>query len=183
MIIARGIDIDEFFDGDFPPGAELLDGDVIVNDPTHLHQEFVKRFLVALELWIRAGDGRGRTGTGGNWVARSRQTLKPDVWWVSHERAPGLDTIRTSIAPNICIEVRSPGTWKYDIGRKRRRYEDAGAQELWLVDTIAKVVIVLRRSSEQAPEFDEDAELGAGEQLTSPLLDGFSLSIDELFDR
>ena len=56
------------------------------------------------------------------------------------------------------------------------RYRDAGTRELWLVDTPASTVLVYRAGS-----FGEPAEVGPGEQLTSPLLPGFALPLDELF--
>ena len=49
------LSIEEFLRGDWPPGAQLIDGEVIVNDPTLRHQRVCKRILVAIELWSRAG--------------------------------------------------------------------------------------------------------------------------------
>ena len=76
------------------------------------------------------------------------------------------------------VEVRSPGTWRFDVGRKRDVYEAVGVQELWLVDTPASTVIVFRRSAAESVGFDVDAEFGPGETLTSPLLEGFELPVD-----
>lgn len=74
-----------------------------------------------------------------------------------------------------------PGTWRYDTGRKREIYEQAGVGELWLVDTPHQTVIPLRRRSVAAPTFDVTVELGAGDAITSPLLDGFTMAVDSLF--
>jgi Uma2 family endonuclease len=63
-----------------------------------------------------------------------------------------------------------------DIGRKLKRYREAGTQELWLVDTPAHTVLLFRTGA-----FSEPCEVGPGQQLTSPLLPGFALSTDELF--
>jgi Uma2 family endonuclease len=42
-------------------------------------------------------------------------------------------------------------------------------------------VLVFRRSRPDAPRFDVSLELGSGDSLTSPLLPGFSLPVDEIF--
>jgi Uma2 family endonuclease len=181
MAIQTRLSIDEFLRGDWPPGAQLIDGEVIVNDPTHRHQRACKRILFALELWIRSESGRGEAGFGENWTVAPGQVFKPDVWWVPEDRVLDLDAGRHDDPPALVVEVRSPGTWRFDVGRKRDVYQEVGVQELWLVDTPASTVIVLRRSITESPAFDVNAEVGPGEILTSPLLNGFELAINGLF--
>jgi len=173
--------IEEFLRGDWPPGAQLVDGEVLVNDPTLMHQRTCKRILVALDVWTRAGTGRGEVGFGGNWTVAPGQVYKPDVWWVPGDRSLDLDAVRHDDPPALVVEVRSPGTWSFDVGRKRSVYEEVGVQELWLVDTPASTVLVYRRSSPDSPVFDQDAELGPGASLASPLLEGFELAAGHLF--
>ena len=83
--------------------------------------------------------------------------------------------------PHLAVEVRSPSTWRYDIGAKKAAYERAGLRELWLVDTAASEVLVFRRSGPDAPAFDVSLELERDHTLTSPQLDGFELPLAELF--
>ena len=78
--------------------------------------------------------------------------------------------------PDLVVEVRSPSTWRFDIGAKKDNYERYGVGELWLVDTAAYVVFVFRRSTPDAPRFDVSLEFGPGETLTS-LLPGFALAV------
>ena len=54
--------------------------------------------------------------------------------------------------PDLAIEIRSPSTWRYDIGAKKSVYEREGLPELWLVDGDANVVLVFRRSAPGASE-------------------------------
>lgn len=176
-----GLDVEAFLAGDWPEGAELVEGEVIVNDPTFRHQEIVARILYALRTWTLARSDRGLAGVGGNWVITPANAFKPDVWWVSEDRRPDPSSARSDSAANMVVEVRSPGTWRFDIGPKRSAYERAGAGELWLVDTPARTVLVSRRSAPGASEFDVVLEVGPGEVLTGPQLEGFELGIDELF--
>ncbi|MEA2931704.1 MAG: hypothetical protein QOI56_489, partial [Actinomycetota bacterium] len=156
-------------------------GEVIVNDPTLRHQRICMRILYALETWVRAGPGRGQIGFGGNWTVAPGHVYQPDVWWVAGDRTLDLDAGHHDDPPALVVEVRSPGTWRLDVGRKRDVYEQVGVRELWLVDTPASTVLVFRRTTPESVGFDDDAELGPGETLASPLLPGFRLPVDELF--
>jgi Uma2 family endonuclease len=181
VAIQTRLSIEEFLRGDWPPGAQLIDGEVIVNDPTLRHQRTCMRILYALETWVRAGGGNGLVGYGGNWTVALAQVYKPDAWWEPDEIRLDLDARRHDIPPALVVEVRSPGTWRFDVGRKRDVYEQVGVQELWLVDTPASTVIVYRRSTPESSGFDDDAEFGPGTTLVSPVLEGFELAVDELF--
>ena len=166
------ISADEFLSQDYPIGSELIDGVVYVNDPGFRHQLLCSRINEALLLWSLGVADRGRPGWGGNWVLSDKNVYKPDVWWTVI--AP--EGTRNDGPPELAVEVRSPGTWHRDVGRKLARYREAGTRELWLVDTPANTVLVYREGA-----FAEPVEVGPGEKLTSPLLQGFVLPIDELF--
>lgn len=164
------ISADEFLAGDYPIGSELIDGVVHVNDPGFRHQRLCKRIHRALDQWAEAEADRGEAGWGGNWVLSSSHLYKPDVWWA----ATPPDGTRHDGPPELAVEVRSPGTWRLDIGPKLAQYRAAGTRELWLVDTPARTVLVHRAG-------EDLREIGPAEELTSPLLPGFTLPIDALF--
>jgi len=170
------VSVEEFLAGDWPTDSWLVDGEVVMNDPGFQHQEVVARILLLLRAWCDAEPGRGRAGFGGNWIFGPYTLLRPDVWWAA--RIPSGTS--SDDPPDLAVEVRSPSTWRYDLGRKREIYEKAGVAELWLVDPPAGTILVWRRAP-GAPTFDPVTVPAAGDDLTSPLLDGFRLSIDDLF--
>ncbi len=101
--------------------------------------------------------------------------------WFAAEHAPTeLDAYPDRI-PDLCVEIRSPGTWRYDVGAKKRVYERSELPELWLVDDASETTLVFRRSTPKAETFDVALELGRGDALASPQLPDFSLPLDELF--
>jgi Uma2 family endonuclease len=70
--------------------AELVDGELIlVNPPTWLHQHVVMRLVVALELWIRGGPGRGTVTMEPPVQIRSNRGYLPDVAWFRAGRLTG----------------------------------------------------------------------------------------------
>ncbi len=56
-----------------------------------------------------------------------------DVVWVSNRRVEeGLRRNVLTIAPEICVEVLSPGNTRAEIEEKKRLYFEAGAEEVWI---------------------------------------------------
>lgn len=164
-------------------GTQLIDGEIVVNEPTPKHQRVLLFLSIELSLWTRGGAGRGEAGLPIDVRLADDQVFAPDIWWVPDERRPARDARRMEGPPALAVEVRSPSTWRYDIGRKKTVYEENGLAELWLVDTAADTVLVFRRSSPTSASFDVALELTGGTDLTSPLLPGFSVAIGDVFDR
>jgi len=162
---------------------QLVDGEIVVNEPKAIHALLQWRLAGALHTWIEAGADRGLGLLPTDVRIDDYNVYGPDLLWFSAERVPAdLDAYPDRL-PDLCVEIRSASTWRYDIGAKKRVYEAAGLPELWLVDHAADVVLVYRRTLPAARTFDLALELGAGERLSSPQLPGFALSLDELFRR
>jgi Uma2 family endonuclease len=181
MAVAQRMTVAEYLSMDGPRWTNLIDGELVVSQPTSLHQRLVMHLAVDFELWCRGAAGRGEACMPIDVELDEHNCYAPDVLWYRAGREPGRTTVRPQPLPDIAVEIRSPSTWVHDIGPKKRRYEQHGLPELWLVDTLAEEVIVFRRSSPSAPEFDVVRGLARGEALMSPQLPGFKLALDELF--
>jgi Uma2 family endonuclease len=181
MAVAQRMTVAEFFDLPDERWATLVEGEVVVNPPRDRHQLVAGALYFALQLWCRAGASRGQATLPLGVVLDDTNYYEPDLLWFRDGRESGRRQASLQPMPDIAVEVRSPSTWRFDIGPKKRRYEQHCLPELWLVDVDADVVLIFRRSSPAAPEFDVYLELARGEALTSPQLPGFALAIDELF--
>jgi Uma2 family endonuclease len=157
---------------------ELIDGVVVVNEPSFRHGIVLSRVLTALQTWIDAKPGRGFAAPPVDVDIDEHNVFAPDISWVADLRSADE---RLGGIPNLCVEIRSPNTWRYDVGPKRSRYQAAGLPELWLVDTVAESVIVQRRSKRSAAEFDVALELRGDDKLTSPQLPGFAFRVADIF--
>ena len=164
-----------------PFRLNLIDGEVVVSDPTRLHQDVLADMLVALRLWHRAGERRGSVTPAIDVLLDDENVYGPDLLWYAHDRDPGRTEVRPQPVPDLAVDIRSPSTWRYDIGTKKTRYEQYGLQELWLVDTAADEILVFRRSRPKVRGFDVSLQLTRDDTLTSPLLPGFALVLAELF--
>ena len=161
---------------------QLIDGEVVVNDPSRMHNGSQGEVFFALKQWSREADGRGWAGFPLDIRLDERSVYKPDALWYREGRVPGRADLRPYPAPDLVVEVRSPSTWRFDIGRKKDNYERHGVGELWLVDTAADTVYVFRRSRPDAPQFDVSLDFSPGGTLTSPLLPGFALPVATIFE-
>ncbi len=159
--------------------SELIDGELVMSEASWMHNGVQMAIAFALRDWARGG-GRGSAGLPLDVQLDGRNVHAPDVVWYREGRAPQRDDLPPYAIPDLAVEVRSPSTWRYDIGRKKSNYEHYGVCELWLVDTAANVVDVFRRSTAKRG-FDVCLEFGAGDALTSPLLPGFELAVGEIF--
>jgi Uma2 family endonuclease len=159
----------------------LVEGEVVVNRPGLLHQVVLVRLVCALELWATEQLGRGRITLDIDVKLDERNVFGPDLLWYAEGHMPDFDARAPHPLPDLAVEVRSPPTWRYDVGTKMLAYERAGLAELWLIDTVSLAVLVSRRSDPASPTFDVPFQLAAGDELTSPQLAGFALALSSLF--
>jgi len=152
-----------------------------VDVPILRHQLICSEILFELMPWARAAPDRGLASIELAVRIGERDVYQPDLVWYRADRAPRRDDRPPYAVPDLAVEVRSPSTWRYDIGAKKSGYERRGLPELWLVDAAADEVLVFRRSKPDAPSFDVALELTHDETLSSPLLPGFAVALDSLY--
>jgi Uma2 family endonuclease len=115
------------------PRCELLYGRLLVTPaPTARHQHVVARVLrILLDCADRHGDQALAAPI--DVVLANHSVVQPDVIYVTRARA---SIVRESVegAPDLVVEVLSPGTARRDLGEKLRLYADAGVAEYWIVD-------------------------------------------------
>ena len=156
---------------------ELLDGEFVVTpSPSGRHQDVVLRLGSSL---LGYADERG----GKPYVApfdvffSDSNVLQPDVLFVTSEHLTRIEHNFVRSAPDIVVEVSSPSTRRLELVRKHEIYERFGVGEYWYVDLDADRVEIYMRSGDR---FALPVMLGRQDILESPLLPGFSLSVDEL---
>ena len=106
--------------------------------------------------------------------------VEPDLLYISRARRDVLTDKNVQGAPDLVVEILSPGTRKRDTTLKGTLYERGGVQEYWVVDPRLDRIRVFRRTDDV---FVSAAELLAerGDALTSPLFPGLSVPLAEIF--
>jgi Uma2 family endonuclease len=161
--------------------VELVEGELVVHAPRALHGDIQRDLLLALHAWLEMESGRGVVALPRDVRLDEGNVFEPDVLWYREGRAPGRHDPPPYPLPDIAVEVRSPSTWRYDVGAKKAAYERHGLPELWLVDSVAEEMLVYRRSTPRAGRFDVALELCVGDTLESPLLPGFALAVAAIY--
>ena len=163
--------------------TELVDGQIVMDEPRLMHGLLQFRLAFALGKWIERSEGRGLVTMPTNVTMDDYNVYGPDLLWFREDRIPKDLNAYPEYVPDLCVEIRSPSTWRFDVGAKKRVYEAVGLPELWLVDDLSDTVLAYRRSEPASPTFDVALECFRGDTLDSPMLPGFELSLEELFRR
>lgn len=84
---------------------------------------------------------------------------------------------------DLVLEVVSPDKPERDLVEKRREYAEAGIPEYWIVNPLDETIAVLTLGDERtAGGYAEYGIFGRGQWATSPLLTGFGVAVDAVFD-
>lgn len=159
MQVTDRITADRYLALDLEPGHELIDGQIVMSQARLPHARLAMRLIRALDDWIRAAPRPGFLTIPIDVKLDELNVYAPDLLWYREERTPAPDAPWPYPLPDLAVEIRSPSTWRYDVGTKKRVYEAEGLPELWLVDGDARVLLVFRRSAPSAPLFDVELEL------------------------
>lgn len=180
--IPEEMTVDEFFAlPEELPHTQLINGLLVMDSPAAGHQRIIVDLLQSFGGHLVDHPVAGVLGIELDTPLDDRNVYKPDLWWVPADRRPADEVNRFSSPPSLVIEVRSPSTWRYDVGTKLRMYEAHGVAEVWLVDTAAAVVLVYRRRSVKSVHFDVELELAVGETLSTPLVPDWAVDLAALF--
>jgi Uma2 family endonuclease len=159
---------------------ELVDG-VLVEKTMGVRESFLGVEIVSLlRNFSREGD-RGMV-LGADVMARLFPGLVriPDAWFIDWDRLPNRAVPNTPMltsAPDLAVEVLSPGNTAKEMKRKLKDYFLAGVPLVWFVDPAARTVEVFT-APDRSTLLHEDQILDGGEVLR-----GFALSVRELFAR
>jgi len=161
---------------------EIIDGEHYVTASPNLRHQIVSGHVhLLIGTWLEAHP-IGRILYAPFDVKFSTfDVVEPDLLYVSHARA---ETVLTrafaSGAPELVVEIGSPGTRKRDETIKKRLYERAGVDEYWFIDPEIDVVRVYRCLD---GGFGPGSELSldADDVLTTPFLPGLELRLADIF--
>ena len=81
-------------------------------------------------------------------------------------------------APDIVVEILSPGNNKKELQNKYEVYEESGVLEYWIIHPQEKTFLKYTLTDD---EFQPSKLITLGDEVTTPILPGFKLSLDELF--
>jgi len=160
--------------------CELIDG-TLVEKAMGWHESRVAMALGhLLESFLDEHDLGIVTGADGTIRLMAGQVRIPDVAFFSWNRFPDRRLPEEPIpdlAPDLAIEVLSPGNTEAEMRRKLRDYYTAGARLVWYIEPRQRTARVYT-AVDQETEIGEDQSLSGGD-----VLPGFELPLRDLFAR
>jgi Uma2 family endonuclease len=67
-----------------------------------------------------------------------KNAYQPDIIFIANANIHKLQESGFYGAPDLVIEILSPGTWRFDKEDKKDVYESSGVKEYWMVDPADK---------------------------------------------
>ncbi len=174
--------LEEFFN--LPPGEgdityELVDGKAIPKiSPKFFHAKLTRAFLFLIDAWC---EEKGEvcpelaiklTRNGRDWVPT------PDLLYISYQRLPDdwNENEACPIAPDLAIEIISPGQTFGQMAGKARDYLNTGVLRVWVVDIEDRSITIFYP--------DEALKIYRGDEvITDSLFEGLEFSVEAVFKK
>ena len=159
---------------------ELVKGELRKMSPSGWeHGEVVVNVTLLLAQYVKAHNlgacGGAETGFK---IASDPDTVRaPDLSFVSRDRIPeGKARVKFFTgAPDLAVEVVSPGDTRKEVDEKVEDWLEAGAQAVWVINPKRRGVTVYRSMTDMT-RLAEDDELDGGE-----VVPGFRCKVSEIF--
>jgi Uma2 family endonuclease len=160
---------------------ELIEGEIYMSRaPSLTHQITLQNFLMALGSYL-TNNPIGIVVPGPGVIFDDFNGVIPDIVFFTNERRAEIASgDRLNGAPDLVVEIISPGAEneRRDRVLKRRVYGRFGVKEYWLVDLVKRSVEVCRLGEEG---LELAATLAGEDEMTSPVLPGFRITLTDLF--
>lgn len=159
---------------------EILEGMLVAEpSPRTAHQRFSGNLFAALHGYIRGRRLGAVFAAPFEVILAEKSVVVPDLVFVTRERIGIITDRGVEGAPDLIVEILSPGTARRDRVAKLRLYARHGVRHYWLADPDARIV--------EAFELVEGAYMVvaslAGDETFEPaLFPGLALSLGELWE-
>lgn len=104
--------------------------------------------------------------------------VQPDLCVICDESK--IDKRGCNGAPDLVVEIISPGNSKHDIHTKFNLYQEAGVKEYWMVEPIERMILIYTLKEGEYVGLKPFVE---GENVKSPLFPELVISVEDVFYR
>jgi Uma2 family endonuclease len=104
--------------------------------------------------------------------------VQPDILFITNGRSDIITEKNIHGAPDLIIEILSPGTAYYDLIGKKEIYEKFAVKEYWIVDPIKQRIEIFENKNN---EFELAQKLELGGIARSSVVKGFEASLKDIF--
>ncbi len=175
----------DYFKWQFEERVELIKGKIFKMSPApnRFHQKIAGKLYIDMSLFLGNSSCEVYMAPFDVRIPRKSKedkeivtVLQPDICVICDPAK--LDSRGCVGAPDIVVEVLSPGNNKKELKNKYDVYEEAGVKEYWLVSPQDQWVRLYTLTD---GKFIESPYFVAGDAAHSSVLQGFTVDITELF--
>lgn len=160
------------------PMIELLGGELyMVPSPTLFHQDISLNLALILKTYLKANS------MGKLWIApvdvimSEKNVFIPDLVFVSNERTDIITDKNIVGVPDLIIEILSSNR-DLDLIDKKKKYEDYGVKEYWIIDPESLKVYI----NQLVKSKFEEKEYKTG-YFRSRILKNLKISLEKIFEK
>ena len=104
--------------------------------------------------------------------------VQPDICIICDKKK--LDDRGCDGAPDLVIEILSPGNTKKEMNQKFEVYEESGVKEYWLVNATDKNIFIYRLN--EAGKYVGIQPLTEDNSATTPIFEGMNIDLKKIFN-
>ena len=166
---------EEFLENDFE-GYEYVKGELVLMPPPSMkHGEISINVIRYLDLHVYTHQ-LGHLYTAETTFQLGDRVVKPDVAFVLTNRLPEDRHQGSPVPPDLAVEIVAPSDKHYAVTEKAFAYLKAGTQLVWVIEPVAKTVMVYRSETDFTLLTCEDTLTG------EDVVEGFTCSVAQLFE-
>jgi Uma2 family endonuclease len=171
----------------FPERVELIKGKIFKMSPapSSVHQEVIGNIFLKLgnflkkqpcKVYVSPFDVRFPKDSNNDKAIFT--VLQPDICVICDRSK--IDARGCIGAPDLVVEVLSPGNSKMELLNKYKVYEEFGVKEYWVVSQSDQNILIYTLNEEG--KFQPSKIFTLSEKITSSVLPGFELALDDVFE-
>jgi len=146
--------------------------------PSTGHQEVLLRLLRKLLQLEDRGFGKPFCSPIDLYLSET-EVFQPDLLFISKDNVSIIKEQYIRGAPDLIMEVLSPGTAYYDLRHKKEVYQRSGVSEYWIVDPLERSIELFSKNPDQ--DYALSGMLDEGKNLSSSLFPELEYSWGEVF--
>jgi len=160
---------------------QVIEGELVMTPaPNEAHQRFLRNLIRVLDGYVHANKAGEVFFAPLDVVLFDVNVVQPDALFISKDRMNIITETNVQGAPDLVVEVLSPGTAHLDRTDKRDLYARFGVREYWLVSPEAGTIEVLTL---REGAYARLGLFGSGDTVKSDVLSGLSFKTDAVFEE
>ncbi|MBO0790057.1 MAG: Uma2 family endonuclease [Ktedonobacteraceae bacterium] len=159
---------------------EIMDGVLLMPpSPNPVHQSITGKIYLYLTQHVETA-GSGRVYMAPLDVELSpKRVFQPNVFVLFNESLGKITASHIVGAPDLVVEVTSPGTAAYDRLSKWKAYAEAGVREYWIVNSLMQSIEILSLKSQ---DYESQGIFRGKDAVLSPLIPGIrTVRVEQFF--